>query len=38
MDQAMKKPTHLWIVGFLALIWNGIGCYDYVMTRVRNEE
>jgi hypothetical protein len=38
MDQAMKKPTHLWIVGFLALIWNGIGCYDYVMTRFRNED
>ena len=38
MDQAMKKPAHLWIVGLLALIWNGIGCYDYVMTRLRNED
>jgi hypothetical protein len=38
MDQAMKKPTHLWIVGFLGLIWNGIGCYDYLMTRLRNED
>jgi hypothetical protein len=38
MDQAMKKPTHLWIVGILALIWNGIGCFDYLMTRMRNED
>jgi hypothetical protein len=27
---------HLWIVGLLALIWNGFGCYDYLMTRMRN--
>ncbi len=29
-------PIHLWIVGLLALLWNGFGCYDYVMTRTRN--
>ena len=33
-----RTPVHLWIVGILALIWNGIGCYDYVMTRMRNTE
>ena len=33
-----KAPIHLWIVGLLALIWNGIGSYDYLMTRMRNEE
>ena len=38
MEQVMKKPTHLWIVGILGLIWNGIGCYDYLMTRLRNED
>ena len=31
-----KAPIHLWIVGLLALLWNGFGCYDYLMTRMRN--
>jgi len=33
-----RTPVHLWIVGILALIWNGIGCYDYLMTRMRNTD
>ena len=33
---AAKAPAHLWIVGLLALLWNGFGCYDYLMTRMRN--
>jgi hypothetical protein len=36
--QSAKAPIHLWIVGLLALIWNGFGCYDYLMTRMRNED
>ena len=36
--QAAKAPVHLWIVGLLSLIWNGFGCYDYLMTRMRNED
>lgn len=36
--QAAKAPVHLWIVGLLSLLWNAFGCYDYVMTRMRNEE
>jgi hypothetical protein len=31
-------PVHLWIVGVLALLWNGFGCYDYLMTRMRNTD
>lgn len=31
-----RTPAHLWIVGILALLWNAFGCYDYVMTRMRN--
>jgi len=27
-----RAPAHLWIVGLLALLWNGFGCYDYLMT------
>ena len=38
MDQAMKKPMHLWVVGILSLIWNGFGGYDYWMTRSRNTD
>ena len=33
-----RTPMHLWIVGGLALLWNAIGCYDYVMTRMRNTD
>jgi hypothetical protein len=36
--QAGKAPAHLWIVGVLALIWNGFGAYDYVMTRMRDTD
>lgn len=28
-------PAHLWIVGLLALVWNGFGATDYFMTRTR---
>ena len=38
MDQTMKKPTHLWVVGGLATLWNAFGCYDYVMTRLRDTD
>ncbi len=30
-----KAPAHLWIVGVLALLWNGFGVYDYLMTRTK---
>ena len=36
--QTAKAPMRLWIVGALALLWNGFGCYDYLMTRMRNED
>ena len=40
MDEAIKTkpPVGFWIVGLLALLWNGFGGYDYVMTRTRNME
>src|SRR5689334_15480964 len=34
-DGRAGAPMHLWIVGVLALLWNGFGCYDYFMTRTR---
>ena len=33
-----RTPAHLWIVGVLSLIWNAFGCYDYLMTRMRNTD
>lgn len=40
MDEArtVNTPMHLWIVGALAVLWNAFGCYDYLMTRMRNME
>ncbi len=29
-------PWHLWVVGVLALLWNGVGAFDFVMTESRN--
>ena len=36
MDSAIAKPPiHLWIVGGIATLWNGFGCFDYLMTRTQ---
>jgi hypothetical protein len=32
MDKAMKTPWHLWLVGVIALLFNAIGAFDYVMS------
>jgi hypothetical protein len=38
VDTRARTPIHLWIVGVLATLWNCVGCYDYLMTRVRNTD
>ena len=38
MATQSRTPAHLWIVGALALLWNGFGSYDYLMTRMRNAD
>jgi hypothetical protein len=30
---ARSTPWHLWVVGAIALIWNGFGGYDYWMSQ-----
>lgn len=30
-------PRHLWVVGGIALLWNAMGAFDYLMTQTRNE-
>lgn len=34
---ADRTPWHLWLVGFLGLLWNSAGAYDYLMTETQNE-
>jgi hypothetical protein len=29
-------PWHVWLVGALAVLWNSVGAFDYVMTETRN--
>lgn len=31
-----RTPWHLWAVGAVALLWNGYGGFDYVMTQTNN--
>ena len=30
-------PWHLWVVGFVSLLWNGYGAYDYLMSNLQGE-
>lgn len=32
-----KTPVHLWIVGVLALLWNAMGAFDYLATKLKLE-
>ena len=32
-----RTPWHLWLAGVVALLWNGYGAYDYVMTQTGGE-
>lgn len=31
-----RTPWHVWLVGVLALLWNSVGAFDYLMTQTRN--
>lgn len=37
MDDSTRSPTHLWVVGGFATLWNSFGAFDYLMTQTRNE-
>ncbi len=34
---AGKVPWHLWLVGVVAVLWNGFGAYDYLMTHLQGD-
>jgi len=39
-DQAAsngRTPWHLWVIGILAVLWNSMGAFDYLMTQTENE-
>jgi len=33
--RATKTPWHLWVVSVVAILFNGIGVYDYVMSKTQ---
>jgi len=34
-DTRPKTPVHLWIVGVVALLWNAMGAFDYLATKLQ---
>ncbi|MGA0606852.1 hypothetical protein ACO2Q0_12725 [Phenylobacterium sp. VNQ135] len=36
-NPAAKAPRHLWVVGIVALLWNGFGAFDYTMTNLQGD-
>lgn len=33
--ETYQTPLHLWIVGILSLLWNVMGCFDYLATKLQ---
>ena len=36
MTEIAKAPWHLWVVGILTLLWNGVGVWSYTSTQTGN--
>ena len=34
--RSVRAPWHLWVIGVIALLWNAVGAFDYVMTKTKN--
>ena len=34
----VSTPWHVWLVGALAVLWNGFGALDFVMTQTQNAD
>ena len=32
-----RAPKHLWVVGIVAVLWDVMGAFDYLMTQTKNE-
>lgn len=35
--EKMKTPWHLWGIGVVALLWNSVGAFDFMMTQIRDQ-
>jgi hypothetical protein len=36
-DNRLKTPWHLWVIGIIALLWNAVGAFDYLATKLHFE-
>ena len=37
MQNDVKTPVHLWVVAIVSLLWNTMGAFDYLATKLRLE-
>ncbi len=37
-QETTGRPWHLWVVAILTLLWNAIGCLDFIMTQMENAD
>ncbi len=37
VGESVRTPVHLWIVGVLAILWNFMGVFDYLATKLELE-
>ena len=35
MQNSVKTPVHFWIVALIAVIWNSLGAFDYLATKLK---
>lgn len=35
MSTGNSRPIHLWIIGIASLVWNAMGAFDYLASRLR---
>lgn len=33
--ESHQVPVHLWVVGVVSLLWNAMGCFDYLATKLQ---
>ncbi|MEJ8566317.1 hypothetical protein [Elongatibacter sediminis] len=33
MQNTVRTPAHLWIIGMISLLWNAFGAFDYLATQ-----
>ena len=36
-ENRAKAPWHLWVIGIIALLWNAVGAFDYLATKLQFE-